>query len=306
MTNKILLIGRANVGKTTIKKVIFEGNDPRELMAHPLEPTRGVTPSVYAWMDLELSIFDTSGQELLSLLEDENERAKAFENADIVIYMFDYQCWLSQSRFILEEIQKIFKILSDNYPTTKLILFFHKIDLINPKVKDNFKKLKRQIHDLLGLRVELPIYFTSLTPGLIYMLYDAFLEILYSLSKEVDAIKKILDEEMKNIEKAICIITNQQNSVIVQSMTSEFDTIFIDETYKKLAELVEFSKTTKLIGESFRLVKSSSKILSVTIDNLFNLNPNLKNIFIFSEILSKDKMAAIMQKIVLTLSKQTL
>lgn len=85
-------------------------------------------------------------------------------------------------------------------------MFFHKIDLINPKVKDNFKKLKRQIRDLLDLRVELPIYFMSLTPELIYMLYNAFLGIIYSLSKEVDAIKKIIDEGMKDVGKAIVLL----------------------------------------------------------------------------------------------------
>ncbi|MCK4380178.1 MAG: 50S ribosome-binding GTPase, partial [Candidatus Lokiarchaeota archaeon] len=64
MPEKITLIGRAGVGKTSIIKVMFEGENPKDLINNPLEPTRGIIPKIYSWMDIELSIFDTSGQEL--------------------------------------------------------------------------------------------------------------------------------------------------------------------------------------------------------------------------------------------------
>ena len=61
---KILLLGRASTGKTTIKKILFEGKDPKDLLYSPLAPTRGITPSIYSWLDLDLGLFDSSGQEL--------------------------------------------------------------------------------------------------------------------------------------------------------------------------------------------------------------------------------------------------
>ncbi len=73
MVKKILFIGRAGVGKTSIMQVIFEGKDPKNLILFPLVPTRGILSSVYKWMDLELGVFDTSGQELLFILENEDE-----------------------------------------------------------------------------------------------------------------------------------------------------------------------------------------------------------------------------------------
>jgi len=39
VTKRVALVGKPEVGKTTIKKVIFEGEDPNELVLFPLEAT---------------------------------------------------------------------------------------------------------------------------------------------------------------------------------------------------------------------------------------------------------------------------
>jgi len=42
MVKKITIVGRANVGKTNITKMMFEGGHPKDLMINPLSPTRGI------------------------------------------------------------------------------------------------------------------------------------------------------------------------------------------------------------------------------------------------------------------------
>ena len=59
-SGKILILGRAGTGKTSIKKIVFEGLDPKDLLYNPLEPTRGISPSVYSWLDLKIGLFDSS------------------------------------------------------------------------------------------------------------------------------------------------------------------------------------------------------------------------------------------------------
>ena len=50
------------MGKTTIKKVIFEKENPNDLILFPLESTIVLKYSVYDFMDLKLSLLDTAGQ----------------------------------------------------------------------------------------------------------------------------------------------------------------------------------------------------------------------------------------------------
>ena len=58
MSKKILLLGRASVGKSTLKEMILEGKNPDDLLIQSRAPTRGIETSIYSWLDLELSVFE--------------------------------------------------------------------------------------------------------------------------------------------------------------------------------------------------------------------------------------------------------
>jgi len=144
---KILILGRASTGKTSIKKVIFEGKNPQEFLEESIEPTRGVSPSIYSWFDLTLGFFDTSGQELDVLLSDDQILSTAFENSDYIIYVFDYIIWNSQQQEIINEINNILRIIKTKSYNMKLILFCHKIDLIKKQ------KYGSKLHSKLWINI---------------------------------------------------------------------------------------------------------------------------------------------------------
>ncbi|MCK4287459.1 MAG: hypothetical protein KAX18_14710, partial [Candidatus Lokiarchaeota archaeon] len=52
------------MGKTTLKKVIFEGEDPNELILFPLEATIGIKYSIHEFMNSKVSLIDAPGQSL--------------------------------------------------------------------------------------------------------------------------------------------------------------------------------------------------------------------------------------------------
>jgi len=303
MPKKILFIGRASVGKTSIKKIIFEGENSKDLIIHPLKPTRGITSSIYSWMDLELVLFDTSGQELPFLLEDEKKQNKAFYKADVIIYVFDYPTWASNSQEIKDEIKEIENLISRNYIEAKFLLFFHKIDLINKKYREKLKLLKNQIQEILNLPEIKKIYFTSIHPLFIYNTYNAFSEIFCGFLGETSDLKHILDNTVKDFPKTMGFITGKNNSIIVQTEINDFDINLINQLHTKILEINQSTEDKTLISKKINYIDSGSKILSVIIDNLNHFNANFKNLIIFSENFSKENLNLLIEKLEIEFNK---
>jgi len=283
---KILLLGRAGTGKTSIKQIVFEGKDPKDLLYNPLEPTRGITPSVYSWLDLNLGLFDSSGQELQYLLNEETEQRFAFDGADAIIYLFDFKVWTAKSQEIINEIQKILNIIKEKSYKSRLIVFFHKIDLIDNDIKEEeINKIRNIVQNQLNLQ----IYFTSIYPGLIYSLYNAFCEILSSFSEETVSLKNILDEKIEDLSKIMCFVTDQNNSIIVQTMSNDFNTTLINHSHKLIVQL---NQTFEDMSENQidHLIISSANDLNIIMNNLNLKKFNIKNLICISEILSANKL----------------
>ncbi len=286
---KILLLGRAGTGKTSIKKIIFEGLNPKDLLYNPLEPTRGIAATVYSWLDLKLGLFDSSGQELSYLLNNEtdSEHALAFENTDFVIYLLDYTGWISQSEEIINEIKKIQEIMGKKSQSTKLLLFFHKIDLLG-KVVDSKDLDKIEVN--LKQQFNLPIYFTSIHPDLIYSLYNAFYEILSSSSAENTKLREILEREVKFHSKSMFFITNKFNSIVVQAMSTDFNTVIINHSHKLIAQLNQTFEDMTKSGNIDHLILSSYDNLNIIMNNTNLPKFSLKYLICISETITVNKL----------------
>ncbi len=284
---KILILGRAGTGKSTLKKIVFEGANPKDLLYNPLEPTRGITPSIHSWLDLNLGVFDSSGQELGSLLTDEEEHSIAFDNANIIIYVIDYPRWVSHSAEILKEIKIIQDIANRKSEGSKLIVFFHKIDLINQELRETqANDIEIKIHQI----VNIPIYFTSIYPNLIYNTYFAFYEILSSFSEENFALKIILDEALEEKSEIMCFLTNRNNTIIAQSMSKDFNTKLINYSHKLIAQLNLTFEDMAINDNIEHLILSSSKDLNIIMVSLLSLNCKLKNLLLISEKIPSNKL----------------
>ncbi|MEE9376453.1 MAG: hypothetical protein V3V33_00270 [Candidatus Lokiarchaeia archaeon] len=286
---KILLVGQAATGKTSIKKIVFEGASPKDLLYNPLEPTRGISPSVYSWLDLKLGLFDSSGQELSDLLGNLNESDTilAFENTDIIIYIFDYQIWISNPQQVVDDIDKILKIIKDNQFESKLVLFIHKIDLIGQETRKNSLK---EITNSIKKQYKIPIYYTSIYPNLIYNLYNAFYDLLSGFSKENALIKEILDSFLLDISKTMVFVTNQSDSILVQAMSKDFNTTIINHSHKLITQLNKTFDDMALNSRIEHLILSSSNKFNLIMNNLNYEKFGLKNLICLSETLSSNKL----------------
>jgi len=172
--------------------------------------------------------------------------------------------------------------------TTKFIIFFHKIDLFNQKIKGMFQLIETQIKEYLDIPIEFKIFFTTLDPNLIYRLYNAFFGVLSGLSTETSSLKDIIDMAIKDYTTTICFITNQLNNIIVQTMTKDFDTNLIRDLHKRILDYI--SDDLLKIYNKVLLIDAGSKIFNMILVNLEHLNSDLKFLICISEMYHTDKL----------------
>ncbi len=290
MEKKIVLIGRASVGKTSLIKSIFEGEDAQKLILYPLEPTRGINNYTFAWMDLKLGVFDTSGQELPFILFEKKDQNIAFDRATAIIYIMDFCSWILEQQDIIEEIKSIFDIKEIREKEAKFYIIFHKIDLIHKTNHLFLKNFEYQIRSELKLPSEIKIFFTSLYPSLIYSAFNAFSEILSEFSQETAILKRILDKNGQNLSKTICFITNKNNSVIAQSMSNDFDPTLIHALQKFSSQIDHSFESLESFCNGVNIIDSGSKIFDFTMTDLSKYNQNLKYLLLFSESFDRNSL----------------
>jgi GTPase SAR1 family protein len=288
MATKVSMVGKPEVGKTTIKKVIFEGEDPNELVIFPLEATIGIKYSVYNFLDLEISLLDTPGQSLPLLLEDEEKKLTIFGDTSAIIYIFDYPTWISNSQDVIDDIKKIYEIKKNQGNESRIILFLHKIDLlIKKKVGTILASIKEKLINQLNLSKELPIYFTSLHPNLIYTVYNALSEVLSNFSEEISNLKRIIEEILNGISKTICIVSNQKNNLIIQVSSNDFDANLLYYLYDFIYWSSESSEDMLSRGN---WINAGSKLLYMLEEDIGKYHSNFKNLMIFSETLEESEL----------------
>jgi len=295
MATKISMVGKPEVGKTTIKKVIFEGKDPNELVIFPLEATIGIQYSVYDFMDLKISLLDSPGQSLPLLLEDEQKQLLTFGDTSVIIYIFDYPTWIENSQDIIDDIKKIYEIKKKQEFDAQIILFLHKIDLlINKKIGSMLTMIRRQVNNQLKFPEELPIYFTSLHPNLIFTVYNAISDIFSNFSEDSSNLKKIIKKIINGLSKTIGVVSNQNNNLIIQVSSSDFDASILYYLYE---EIYKACKSPEELLLKSKFINAGSKILYMLRENISNYHSDFKEILFFSESLDDKELNMLIDKV---------
>ncbi|MFX1366434.1 MAG: GTPase [Promethearchaeota archaeon] len=288
ITKRVSLVGKPAVGKTTIKKVIFEGEDPNELVLFPLEATIGIQYSVHEFMNMKISLIDTPGQSLPILLQDEEKQITSFENTGAIIYIFDYPTWITDSQAIIDDIQTIYKINKKHNFGSKIILFLHKVDLlIDKKIGSRLDLIGKQIYNQLDLPEKFPIYFTSLHPNLIYTIYNAISDTISNFSEDSSRLKEILKKLVEKTSKTICFVSNKEGNLIIQTSSLDFDTTTLYYLYEKIYHSI---KTTEQPLFNSKFINAGPKLLYVIVEDINKFHPNFKNLLFFSEVLKENEL----------------
>ena len=96
-SNKVLLLGRENAGKSSMKSIIFANTLPKD--TNRLGPTIQIKQSNQNFLGhLPLNIWDCGGQPMFMKSYFDSQRPFVFSNVAIIIYVFDVQRLQQQSK----------------------------------------------------------------------------------------------------------------------------------------------------------------------------------------------------------------
>lgn len=253
-SKKIVLVGPAGVGKTSIYNSFFEMGSPKSLLDDSLEPTRGINSSLYSLFDSHLGVFDLAGQENDLWLSTNQD---IFNNSNLIICIFEVMTSLESIISFLIKILQIKKRL--HLSECKIITFIHKIDLVEPsyvfhKIKaiDNFFKTQYR----RGQEIE--IYKTSIAEEFFFSTYLILGEILRLLfNKEERA--QIGEKELVNIKNEIKMLMKMEKEVYYykEILYREFD-FKIDDVNSHIERLLQinFVESNDALN-SFKLTERS-------------------------------------------------
>ncbi len=172
---KIVFVGPSGTGKTSIKKTFFERYSPISLLVNPINPSRGITTSVYSLFNNKLGIFDLAGQENDLWLSETKD--SVFNDSNMIICIFDIH---NSVESIIQFILNIYHIQKENkLNSCHIVAFLHKADLVSPSYMD--QKIKA-IHDFVTKQhprgAHFEIYKTSITESYYYTTFRVLSKLL--------------------------------------------------------------------------------------------------------------------------------
>jgi predicted transcriptional regulator len=189
MSKKLIFVGPSNAGKTTIRKVFFEGENSSKLLQYALEPTFGQESIIFNLFEENIGVFDLAGQKNKRWLESEDK--KIFKDTSIIVIVIEVNSKIEEVKGFSK---RVLELRNELAQSSKVYLFIHKIDLLDQM---DLQILKREIKESLNNLNLTKIFLTSIKSKYLIQTFSYLINIIRSnLDQEIS--KNIIDSEFLN------------------------------------------------------------------------------------------------------------
>jgi len=253
MKKKIIFVGPPNAGKTTLRKIFFEGENRSKLLEFALEPTKGVE-SMILKLKGEVGIFDLAGQENYRWFG--TKKKTIFYETNIFIVVIDAAASMEE---ILDFTKKIINIRNDLTPSAFIYLLIHKIDLLE---QDILYELKLQIKKEIAKTYSIKYAFTSIQRRFFPEVFSTFIDILKVCTAESIELEEVDFNFLKTTVDLLFLI---QHDVVISK----------PDLIKKL------KISEKYVGKIIKILENKNHIKISKTQNIpiFNLTDKGKEYF---------------------------
>lgn len=292
---KILLMGKAGVGKTSMRSIIFANCAPRDTFV--LGYTHEVAEIRMRFMgNMMLNLYDCGGQNEFIKQYFESKREQIFSCVEILVFVIEAERSKNNTNNDdLKYFEDCIKALEEFSVKAKVFVLIHKMDLVPDHKKQTvYDKRKKDIQDKAG-NFEVFCFPTSIWE---VTLYKAWTEIVSTLILDMNSLKRGL-ANFANCCNAEEVILFEKSTFLLTCFYSK----------KQLSDEQRFEKISHII-KKFKLscinTKSQFQSLVIKTKNFTTyLEEFTKSTYIM--IILQDKSVNLdLLKLNIELSKKTL
>eukprot|EP01063_Lacrimia_lanifica_P002998 TRINITY_DN11616_c0_g2_i1.p1 TRINITY_DN11616_c0_g2~~TRINITY_DN11616_c0_g2_i1.p1 ORF type:complete len:340 (+),score=140.52 TRINITY_DN11616_c0_g2_i1:169-1188(+) len=266
LKRKVLLMGQAHSGKTSMRSIIFAHWVARD--TRKLGPTTEVEYSHVKFLgNLVLNLWDCGGQ--VSFVKNylSTQEKHVFSNVAVLIYVFDIEMGPGPSPFSQEwesqlaVFRRCLSSLVANSPNAKVFCLAHKMDLIAPEKRpvifeDFLRQLNELVSDVLQEAEErsepgspapeltMTCYQTSIWDE---SLYRAWSMIVYALVPKIEVLQTLTDTFCKLCQADEVVLFERQTFLtILSTRRPDIPKHCDDHRHEKISNIIKTFKLTAL------------------------------------------------------------
>jgi len=264
---KVLLMGKAHSGKTSMRSIIFANFLARDTMR--LSPTLDVEHHHVRFLgDLVLNLWDCGGQDAFYESYFERDRETIFRSVEILIYVFDIESDEPEKDF--DHYAGVLEAIEENSPDARVFVLIHKMDLVAPEERDAiFADRRGLVEDHSRGIGSLQCFGTSIWDE---TLYRAWSSIVTNLIPNIEALRSHLDtfctvsdaDEVVLFERATFLVISHASSARSPSSgTGAFDT----HRFEKISNIIkQFKLSCSKTQAQFRGMEVRNSVFAAYID----------------------------------------
>eukprot|EP01133_Synstelium_polycarpum_P008695 gene8695-10215_t len=209
MKRKVLLMGRSESGKTSMRSIIFANYIARDTMR--LGVTIDVEHSHVRFLgNLVLNLWDCGGQEGFVESYLTTQRDHIFRNVEVLIYVFDIESREHQKD--LKNFKSCLEAILQNSKEAKIFCLIHKMDLVPEDQRDALFRQRETELKQLSLPLKVTCFRTSIWDE---TLYKAWSSIVYSLIPNVKTLEHHLDKFCKICEADEVVLFEKATFLVI-------------------------------------------------------------------------------------------
>lgn len=139
---KVLLMGKAHSGKTSMRSIIFANYLARDTTR--LSPTLDVEHHHVRFLgDLILNLWDCGGQDAFFESYFERDRETIFRSVELLIYVFDIESDTPEKDF--DHFSGVLEAIEENSPDARVFVLIHKMDLVAEEDRESILEDRKQL-----------------------------------------------------------------------------------------------------------------------------------------------------------------